>query len=66
MHDGCITVRIDLNVYIQSLRISYLVDVCFKCTWKCMNRLQYSVLQVRGRIHRKMVKNQCLAESTSF
>jgi hypothetical protein len=25
MHDGCITVRIDLNVYIQSLRISYLV-----------------------------------------
>jgi hypothetical protein len=25
MHDGCITVRIDLNVYIQSLWISYLV-----------------------------------------
>jgi hypothetical protein len=25
MHDGCIIVRIDLNVYIQSLWISYLV-----------------------------------------
>jgi hypothetical protein len=23
MHDGCIIVRIDLNVYIQSLWISY-------------------------------------------
>jgi hypothetical protein len=25
MHDGCITVRIDFNVYIQSLLISYLL-----------------------------------------
>jgi hypothetical protein len=25
MHDDCITVRIDLNVYIQSLWVSYLV-----------------------------------------
>jgi hypothetical protein len=25
MHDDCITVRIDINVYIQSLQISYLV-----------------------------------------